>query len=256
MAKEGIVNPTSDMVTGWDSSVAGEKTIEFKYKEFSREYKIKFIEEDDIIAENLYGLFQSKDGTFTNVSYFYVPKGKELKGRVNIELTFQLNNGSSESVKFDNSQLEINGFDKDKTGFQYTDVSYKGCNCKILVYVYDDGSKPVIDRYYYRSYLTSLNNKIIYLEVPESDSLGDFVYRDVYIDGSLSDSKNVSADRLEGFDLNNIKTFSESEYDNDLARKQIRAGNLSNVYAIKDQFTVDGKKYNKTTYVAFYQTDS
>ena len=75
LAKEGIVNPTSDMVTGWDSSVRA-KRHEFKYKEFSREYKNKIYEEVNNRGKSL--RFLSQRRTFTNVSYFMF-KGQRVK---------------------------------------------------------------------------------------------------------------------------------------------------------------------------------
>jgi hypothetical protein len=183
--------------------------------------------------------------------YGFIPveKGNDWR-KEGTSISYSYSDDYIRDVSLADEDIEVIGFDKDKTGFQYLDIKYKGNTSKMLFYVYDKDNKPVIDRFYSQIFGGTVHDtkKVLYFPL----SVSDFCYRDLYIDGSMSNQINVGLDRLEGFDGENIKTVDFSI--KDIAQRYIRIGDFDKIYTIKDSFSVGGVNYDSNTYVAFYDS--
>ena len=241
---EGEVPVTGEMVTGWDSSTEGMRVIELKYKNFSKKYNINICEEYKIA-----GLINvSISGNYNISGFVPIEKGGDWR-RNDVNLGYMWDDGPIRGVSLTDTEFGVSGFNKDKTGFQHLDVQYKGNTVKLLFYVYDSDNMPVIDRIYYKKLGYPGDTNVVYCPVPAGSQTG-LVYKDVYIDGTLSEEKDVTAEMIPGIDFENVRTVDNSI--NHIAEYFIRAGNLDNIYVINDTFSVEGKSYSKKTYIAYH----
>lgn len=245
LKSEGEVPVTADMITGWDSSKEGELEIELRYKSFSKKYSIVICKDYEIKS------LTDVDISGNDYVSFYIPveKGKSWR-REGTEIELVKSDGSSVDVSLTDTALKVTGFDKNKTGFQLLDFSCYGFTSKLLFYVYDPDDKPIVNRYYYDISKVFYKTPSVTLKVPNESGTG-LGYRDVYIDGTLSEENVVPAQMIPGFDYENIKTVESNAYD--IIRNLVRAGNLKDIYVITDTFNVGGKSYSKKTYIGYYE---
>lgn len=242
----------SSMVSGWDSSKEGKLDFEITHKNHKKSVSVYIYE-----ANNNY---PTKLVSSSLSSYFSLPAGKEINSAHQFYHELLLADGTVEKVFFDNPNLNISGFDKNKTGFQNVNFKYKGFSFSATLYVYSE-SNDMIESYVFRQSKTSGNklSKIIPVTVSIVDGKAKvsdpWQWSAMHASGKFDDWQLFDFSEIAGLDKNNIKVFGEEmdyfEKESNAYSKILKGESADGIYRMTKTVIFEGREYNTYTYFVF-----
>ncbi|MDD2445825.1 MAG: hypothetical protein PHX09_03340 [Clostridia bacterium] len=231
---------TEDMITGFNTDSVGIITVTVTYQEVSKEFELIIYDSENLTA--IEGL---------NDTIYSALKGT-AKADLDIELNYELSDGSYESVNINDETVTLTNYEKDTEGLQLVTVEYKGYSFKAMFYVHETGDNPVVDINFYDTVLYDTIGHTLMVEVNSEGiyDLSDYQYKITKMDGTETTESFSTAD-IEGFDAENLKLFKHADwawfnYGNDVYTDEF-------MYTIEKSFTVGDYSYTANFYVIFIE---